>query len=93
MNVHNVYLEKLEPFIRRSTWHTGHQNDLKHFYNGVARSFELIENQFQTSEVRAALSELVDKYHPNFDQTAKEEEITELAEAASTISEFLLLHD
>ncbi|HEX5056777.1 MAG TPA: hypothetical protein VFX02_09790 [Gammaproteobacteria bacterium] len=67
----------LSEWIKVDTWHTGHPLDDKRFHKALSKVFSELGVRMNGGDFEEVLHELVDEYHPNWNQGHKEKLIND----------------
>jgi hypothetical protein len=81
--------EALRSWMKVETWHTNHPLDDERFHKALKNAFSELGTNIDGGSFEKVIRELADEYHPNWDQSYKDEAVNEFAIRAEHIASYL----
>lgn len=79
----------LEPWLRVSTWNTAHPLDDERFHKALKSAFDTLGTAISFDDFKEAMDQLAENFHPNMNETYRDELIDAFAKRAEQIGTYL----
>lgn len=89
MSKHQSIKNHLAPWLRVSTWYTGHPLDEERFHKALGACFRDIGPSIAFDEFEQAMVELLEEHHPTSHATDSAERVHDWAAKAEVIGSYL----